>query len=378
MTTRRAAGDRYKVAHDARPHGMRKRDQIFTGEHHRKASLPYLAHGSRRMASSSPSALVVRLDAIGDALAVTPMIAALREGGIPVAAVLRPTNADVFSRRALDERYVATFPQRNDSAANRSAIARFAADLRGHYTHGLIATEDVTGYRLAYDARIPLRIGFENGWGKPFKTLWVRRMCTQTVYRAAGLDPKTRHECQVVFELARPLLGEDAQPTRNISALRSLVLDEEPAADARVALQVTDKWQRLGQPLEAVIELAQRIARRHELRCIASSSEAAFADRFEASARITVERFDTLPAWKSAIAAARAYVAPDSGGLHVAGMVGTPVVAAYEAMPQFAAQTARWAPWAAPHRLIEMQGEWPLIAADALDGLLNRRNVYTG
>lgn len=330
------------------------------------------------MASSSPSALVVRLDAIGDALALTPLIAALRDAGIPVGAVLRPANAEAFAKRALDERYVATFSQRDESAANRAGIAEFARALRGKYTHALIATEDPAGYRTAYDAHIRTRVGFQNGWGKPFKSLWARRMCTQTVYRPAGLDAHTKHECQVVFELARPLLGEDARPIRDARVLRPLVLDDEPLADSRIAVQISDKWERLGQPVQLLAELTSRIARRHEIRYIASSSEEAFAARFETAANVRVERFAQLAPWKSAIAAARALVAPDSGGVHVAGMVGTPVVAAYEAGPQFAAQTARWSPWASLYRAIAMEGPWTLVAADALDDVLSSRSVYKG
>ncbi len=57
------------------------------------------------------------------------------------------------------------------------------------YTHALVATEDPSGYRVARASGISHRIGFENGWGKPFKSLWVRAHLTQTLHRSAGLDP---------------------------------------------------------------------------------------------------------------------------------------------------------------------------------------------
>jgi len=54
----------------------------------------------------------------------------------------------------------------------------------------------------------------------------------------------------------------------------------------------------------------------------------------------------------------------------VAGMVGTPVAAAFPASPQFALQVARWHPWAAPHHPIRIEPNWPIVAADAIEDLL--------
>ena len=330
-----------------------------------KASFQLLSQGTRRMAIPSPSVLLVRLDAIGDALAMTPLIAALRERGIPVSAVLRPANAHAFAERALDEVFI-------DSP-------NLARDLRGRFTHALVATEDARGYRLAYDAHIPMRTGFENGWGKPFKTLWVRRLCTSTVYRTAGLDPRAPHECSVIFGLGRALLGPEALPTRDVAVLRPLVIDNESPPDPRAIVQVTDKWERLGASLDDVVEAARRIASRHGARFVASSLEREYARRFGERIGADVETFDTLAPWKEAIASARALLAPDSGALHVAGMTGTPVVAVYPRVPMFASQTSRWAPWAAPHSIVAMEGAWPVVAADALEELLSgSRAVYTG
>lgn len=326
------------------------------------------------MPDSSPSVLIVRLDAIGDALALTPLVAALRAGGSRVGIVLRPVNAQLFARGAFDQVHVARFELRSSSRENVQTIAREGRAL-AHlgYSHALIATEDPGGYRIARAAEIPVRIGFENGWGKPLKTLWVRMLCTQTIRRTAGLDARAPHEAQVLFELGRSILGAGAEPSRDVRFLRPLVLDDEPAPDGRIALQITDKWERLGTKLDDVVELVRRIAARHDVRLIAPSREGAYADRFEQAASMPVERFDDLAPWKSAIAAARALVAPDSGALHVAGMIGTPTVAAFAPVSQFALQTARWSPWAAPHRIVKMDGAWPIVAEDALEDILSGR-----
>jgi ADP-heptose:LPS heptosyltransferase len=311
--------------------------------------------------STSPPVLIVRLDAIGDALTTVPLIAALRLAGFRVGAVLRPVNAKIFSARALDRIHVV-----DGDAGYRQEIRRES------YGIALIPTEKPLAYRIARDARIPVRIGFENGWGKPLKTLWVRRMCTQTIFRTAGLDSRAPHECEVVFKLAASLLPY-AEPPRDPAVLREIVLDQMPAPDTRIAMQITRKWERLGASIEHVREVYRRAAQQREVRLIGSESEAEYCDRFAEAAGVSVERFDSLSSWKNAIAAARAVLAPDSGAVHVAGMIGTPVVACF-AHEHFTVQSSRWAPWAAPHAVVAMQNDaWPLAAADALESLLSGR-----
>jgi len=321
------------------------------------------------MPQDSPSVLIIRLDAIGDALALAPLLAAFAERAIAVDLVLRPVNAAIFAPRAARRVLVAPFELRSNAPANLAAIDAFGADLaREGYTHVLVATEDPGGYRLAAATRAPARIGFSNGWGKPLKSLWTQRLLTTSLYRPAGLDPRGPHECEVLFALGSPLLGA-ATPTRDAAQLRSLVLEREPARDGRAAMQITDKWERLGIRLDDVVALVRHAAD-IGTRFIASHVEGDYADAIEAAAGIRVERFDALEPWKNAIAAASAVVAPDSGALHVAGMTGTPVVAVFPDTSDFDLQVARWAPWAAPHRIVKARGDWPARANEALAHLL--------
>lgn len=285
-----------------------------------------------------------------------------------VGAVLRPVNAAVYAKRACNRIHIAA-----------GAPEALADEIRSEqYDYALIATEKPAAYRLAYRARVPQRIGFENGWGKPLKTLWIRRVCTQTVFRTAGLDPRAPHECDVVFSLARSIIP-DAHAPRDPHVLRPLVLDAEPAADERIAMQITNKWERLGASFESVVDLAQRLRSASSVRFLCSADEAAYGKRFAECGNFAVEFFEEIAPWKSAIAASRALVAPDSGAAHVAGMTGTPVVVCFAAA-DFALQTARWSPWAAPYRAVKLEGAWPLVAADAAGEVLSdsRGISYTG
>ena len=315
----------------------------------------------------TPSVLLIRLDAVGDALALAPLLAALREREVPVDLVLTERNREALAMAAVRRRYVAPFELRDESKINRSVISAFGSELQtNEYTHVLIATEDPGGYRLARATRAKHRIGFENGWGKPLKTLWIRSLLTKTIVRTAGLDEKAPHECEALFALGASLLEPGAVPTHDLAQLRPMVLGREPTPDARVAFQVTDKWDRLGITFDDVVACARAIP---NARFIASSSERGYAERFTSGAGATIDFFDALEPWKEAIASAHALVAPDSGALHVAGMTGTPTVAVFPPQPNLALQTARWHPWAAPYRVIEAQVGWSTKVARALKEL---------
>jgi ADP-heptose:LPS heptosyltransferase len=321
------------------------------------------------MPETSPSVLVIRLDGIGDALALTPLLAAFAADGIPVDAVLSSGNAGVFTSRAIRNVDVAGWRQRSNDAADLAMIQNLGRELaQRQYTHALVATEDASGYRLAHAAGIPNRIGFDNGWGKPLKTLWVRRLLTRTIYRSAGLDPHTRHECEVLFQLGRGLVTETS-PARDPGRLRPLVLQNECTPDSRIAFQVTDKWERFGIPLDVVVAAFRNAGAAFDVVPIASEAERNYADTFERSAGTRVERFSNVADWKDAIASHRAIVAPDSGAAHVAGTIGTPVVVVFP-NDAFDLQVARWHPWAAPYRALRASSDWPQRIARELTALL--------
>lgn len=322
------------------------------------------------MRQNSTSVLVIRLDGIGDALALTPLLAALRECGARIDLVLRQENADIFTEAAARTVYLAPFELRCSTRSNLAKIARFGSELAARrYDVILVATEDPGGYRLAKTIGSPSRIGFANGFAKPMKTLWVRSMLTTTLYRPAGFDRHDRHECETLFELGRSMLGGRV-PSRDAATLWPLVLPLQPRREPHIAVQVTQKWLQFGASPAAISRLLQRLARERSVRAIASSSERALADAIESDSGIAVERFDALGPWKESIGAAQVVVAPDSGATHVGGMLGTPTVAVFAAGKNFERQVARWHPWAAPYHVVRIDGEWAQRIVNGVDALL--------
>lgn len=315
--------------------------------------------------------LIIRLDGIGDALALTPLLAALQAASVPADLVLGEGNAQIFAPGAVRRVEIAPFALRSSTRANLRAIETFAAPLRGRgYTHVLVATEDPAGYRLARAVRAPHRIGFVNGWGKPFKTLWARSLLTRSLYRPAGLGGDGKHECEVLFGLGNALTNEP-QPTRDLARLRPLVLENDVPRGDCVAMQITQKWLRFGASVDDVCGLVRELGAESAIRLIAPASEGDLADSVESASGVRVERFATLAPWKSAIANASVLVAPDSGATHVAGMTGTPAVALFPPA-QLARQVARWHPWASPYEVVTVEGSWRPHTRAALRRLLGR------
>ena len=312
------------------------------------------------MPPSSPRVLIIRLDAIGDALAAVPLLGALKARAIPVDIVLSRANSDAIAPYAYDNRCIGVDDP--ELCANT-------------YSHILIATEEATAYTLAQSLRAPHRVGFYNGWGKPLKSLWLRSLLTEPHYRSAGLDPKTQHEVEVLFALGRSLLGEHVRPSRKVEELTSFVIEKPIPTDDRVAFQITDKWERLGMAFDQVLDLAQRCSDIAAIHWIAASHERDYAQRFAAAIGCEITTFTSIIPWKATIAASRALVAPDSGAIHVAGMTGVPTVAVFAPQKQFIAQITRWAPWAAPHAIIEATHGWSIKGAEALSELLRSSNA---
>jgi ADP-heptose:LPS heptosyltransferase len=107
-------------------------------------------------------------------------------------------------------------------------------------------------------------------------------------------------------------------------------------------LQLGTKWTALGVAPERVRALTAGLVRRGA-RAIVSSGE---ADAVRAIAGdVPIDVLPRLTEWKDAIDRAAVLVSPDTGAVHLAGMLGVPVVAVFGAQ-QAETQIARWRPWA--------------------------------
>ena len=315
--------------------------------------------------------LLVRVDGIGDALACAPLVAALRNAGHEVGALLSTRNRHAFAERSFEHVHTVEripWPRHGVTPASRQAALDEVRAL--DYDVALIASEEVDAYAFARDAGIRQRTGFVNGWEKPFKTIAVRRRLTEAIWRPASAARAREHEVETLFRLGAGLHGE-MLPTRNLARLRPLVLDAEPPSHGRVILQLDAKFVSSGIDIATFITVARAIeAGGHKIRAVGADED--FNAAYAARSGLTSEHPATLGDWKALIAGASAVVTPDSGAAHVAGMIGVPAVVLFARGPSAERDAARWRPWAAPAKalVVTEPGEVAALVADDLEAVL--------
>jgi ADP-heptose:LPS heptosyltransferase len=318
--------------------------------------------------------LLVRVDGIGDALACTPLLAALHGAGHDVGALLGKTNQAIFADRAL--RWVhslerVAWPGHGSPPAARSAVLAEARAIG--YDVALIASEEIDAYTFARAAGIATRVGFVNGWEKPLKTLQVRALLTRSLVRPASAARVREHEVRTLFRLGAGLHGE-AEPARDPARLGPLVLDAPVRGHGRVAVQSSRKLAAAGFDRSAYVALLRELrARGHAPAVLGEDAE--YGRAIARDADVACETGLSVRAWKEAIAGAAALVTPDSGAAHVAGMLGVPCVDIFAPGPTTAYDAVRWRPWAAPERIVVLDPRSPPSAtarrlANALDDVL--------
>jgi ADP-heptose:LPS heptosyltransferase len=313
----------------------------------------------------------VRVDGIGDALACTPLVAALRDAGHELGALLSLRNRDAFAARVFARVHaVERIPWPRHGMTLESGAQALAEACAADYDVALVASEEPDAYAFARRAAIPERIGFFNGWEKPLKTLLTRGMLTRALYRPASAGRATEHEVETLFRLGDGLHAE-REPTRDLARLRPLILDAEPTKHGAVAVQLNAKFVASGVDIAAFAAITQELERR-AVPTLAMSDDDDFGSAFAARAGTSYVHPASVKQWKNLLAGAPAVVTPDSGAAHVAGMLGVPVIVLFSRGANAARDVMRWRPWAAPSRAIVVDDPQRLAAqvAGALEALL--------
>jgi ADP-heptose:LPS heptosyltransferase len=313
--------------------------------------------------------LLVRCDGIGDALVCTPLIAALRDAGHHLGVVLGTTNRYIFAKGTFRNTHVLEripWPEHGSTPKSRARALAEVTEIG--YDIALIASEEMEAYQFAKDAKIPKRIGFINGWEKPFKTLRARTLLTDAIVRTASAAAAGEHEVRVMFKLGAGL-HDEAEPTRDTARLRELVLDEPVRKTPFVMLQTSDKNESAGLDRDTYIALARALL---HSRCevVLLGDDISIVNAVAKASGAIADGLLGVVEWKERIASARALITPDSGAAHVAGMIGLPTIDCFHGGPHSAANIKRWSPWAAPHRSLALASAPPDFMAGALVGEL--------
>jgi lipopolysaccharide heptosyltransferase I len=285
--------------------------------------------------------LIVRLSAVGDVLHALPAAAALRRArpGALLDWVVEDRAAALLEGHPLLDR-VHVFPRRRWREAlsrpwrwPRAAfeVAGFAARLLARrYDVALDLQGNLKSGVLAWASGAPRRIGFASAGAREGNGFFVN----------VRVAPRARHRVERNAEAASAVLGTRLSPepfavpvpaaeaARVGAALSALGLADRPFAVLHPGTSGFGAFKRW--PAERFARLAERLAEDRGLAVLVTHGpgEEALAEAVRAAARVPVVPFSpgSLPALAETIRRARAFVSADTGPLHLAAAVGTPLV----------------------------------------------------
>ena len=298
--------------------------------------------------------LVVRLDRIGDVVLSTPALTALSTA-IPhafIAVMVRPECRDLVQGHPAVHEVI----EYDKDGRHRSAWAtvRFARRLRRYgFDAAIVLHPTNRSHWIPWLAGIPARIGFRR------KSSWL--LTHRLPHRK---QEGKRHEADYTLELLR-FVGAGAGEARPTIAL-------QPGAVRRVD-EVLAGWAQAGRPIVAIhpsascpskrwmpdrfARVADRlIAERGAQVCIvAGAADAAWAQAMAQAMRQPVLNLAgrlTLAELAAVLRRAAVLVSNDSGPVHVAAAVGTPVVAIF-GRNQAGLSVQRWGPLGEGHVVLQ-------------------------
>jgi heptosyltransferase-2 len=273
--------------------------------------------------------LVIRLDRLGDVVLSTPVFDELRRKfpHAVITAMVRPPCRDaVAGHPAVDE--VVVYDKEGAHHSPRATI-NFARSLRRYeFDTALVLHPSNRSHWIPWLARIPVRIGYDrkNAW------LLTHRLPHR---KQEGL----KHEAAYTLELLRPF-GIEPRPPRPTIAVT-------PKAEERVAALLAAAGVGPGERLVAIhpsasciskrwmperfAQVADRLSSEQRVRVclIAGPAEAAHAEAVARAMRQPAVNFAgriSVGEMAALLRRCRLLVSNDSGPVHVAAAVGTPVV----------------------------------------------------
>lgn len=314
--------------------------------------------GGRRQTLIAPGRiLVIRLDRLGDVVLSTPVFEELRRKfpHAVITAMVRPPCRDVVAGHpAVDEVIVYD----KEGAHHRPwATINFARGLRRHeFDTALVLHPSNRSHWIPWFARIPVRIGYDrkNAW------LLTHRLPHR---KQEGL----KHEAAYTLDLLRPFGIESRPPRPTVSVT--------PQADERIAALLAEAGVGPGERLVAVhpsascvskrwmperfAQVADRLSSEQGVRVclIAGPSEAAHAEAVACAMRQPAVNFAgrlSVGEMAALLRRCRLLVSNDSGPVHVAAAVGTPVVDIF-GRNQRGLSPARWGPLGEGHVVLHKE-----------------------
>ena len=286
---------------------------------------------------------MVRLDALGDTLLSTPAIEHLQErvGAENLLILVSPGMGEVFGE-VIPHVEVAPSLTEPEIAA---LVDDFGADIV------FVFSEKKRALRAAHLSKASQKIGFDPGWSQPIRSLEVKRFLTMRFPIINSLDSNSRyHEVERYCRLVGKGLSHKFI---NGAGLRLFpwgpagTRGQQPTV---IGFQWTKKWLQGGWSEEILLKILQTLP--EDTTIFVAPAEKDWAESLlPESRRERLSCCPTLLGYAQEIAKCRYLLTIDTGAVHIASAVGTPVV---DVFPEEKAQhtVPRWRPWMIPHQVV--------------------------
>ncbi len=307
---------------------------------------------------------MVRTDHVGDLVLSTPFLKSLRSG-LPQAEIV-----------ALVTDYLSPVLQGNPS------VDRVVTDF------ALIEQPDLAvslaprsrAYRLVYASRAPYRVGYVYK-SRPLVSLmsrlWLTHRLVVDLRSKLGRGEPIPHEVEQLGCLARAMGLEYADLGLEFPLSDS---DRQKAAalvpSSVITFHLGRGWLTSSWTVADVVEVVKCLKRIASVVITCGPAEQEILSELGDVDGITVLSNLSLKLWGAIMAACKLVVSNDTGAVHVASAVGTPVVVVYDP-DTFALCSQQWSPWQVPHKCLRKDAPDRLLPhlLSAVEELLrNSRN----
>lgn len=283
----------------------------------------------RGRAQNYKKILIVRLDRIGDVILSTPVIKAVRDAypDSHIACMVRPYALDIVrGNPCLDEVIVYDKDGAHKSLLN---TARFAAGLRKKkFDLAILLHPTNRTHLIAFLAGIPARVGYDRKFGS---------LLTKRIPHTKQLGLK--HEADYALDMLRhigiepgekrlhvPVHAESERKVKALFASAGIGEGDTVIAVHPGASCPSKRWR-----AERFAQAADRLAKAHSARVviIASANDRAFGDKVASLMKakaLNLSGKTSVADLASVLKRSRLFISNDSGPVHIACAVGTPVV----------------------------------------------------
>lgn len=290
--------------------------------------------------------LIIRLDRIGDVLLSTPVIKAVRDAypASHIAFMVRPYARELVKGNPyLNE--IITYDKEGRQSGLFGTLMFILQLRRKKFDLAIILHPTNRSHIIAFLAGIPERVGYDRKCGYLLtkrvphtKHLGMKHEADYTLdmLRYIGIEPSDR-------TLYMPLNEKSEEKIKNILNRHGITKKDFVIVIHPGASCPSKRW-----PLESFTKVADDLVERFNARVvvIAGTREKAFADRVANSMKtspINLAAQTTVGDLGSVLARSRLLISNDSGPVHIACAVGTPVIAIFGRSDR-GLSPARWGP----------------------------------